>query len=224
MVKITYYGHATFLIEDKKRILIDPFFTGNPLSPISVSDVKNIDVILPTHGHGDHLGDTIKIAKDTSAKVFAIHEIEQFLSKQGIDAQGMNIGGSIDFDGIKITMVNALHSSSMNQPPFYLGHSAGFIIKLPSVTIYHAGDTGLFLDMKLIAELYKPDIVMLPIGYVYTMGPIEAAKSIEFLKPKIAIPMHYGTFPVLTGTPEKFKELAKNTNVIIFKPGETKEL
>jgi L-ascorbate metabolism protein UlaG (beta-lactamase superfamily) len=208
LVKITYYGHAAFLIEDKLKILIDPFVSEDLFSKIKA------DVILVTHDHGDHIGKTFEIAKKTKAKVFAIHEIATKLSNEGINAQGMNIGGSIEYDNIKISMVNAQHSANC----------AGFVVKFPEITIYHAGDTGLFCDMKLIAELYNPDIVMLPIGDVYTMGPAEAAKAVEFLKPKIAIPMHYGTFPILTGTPEKFKALAKNVNVIVFNKEETKDL
>jgi L-ascorbate metabolism protein UlaG (beta-lactamase superfamily) len=208
LVKITYYGHSAFLIGDKLKVLIDPFVSDDLISKIKA------DVILVTHDHGDHIGKTVEIAKKTKAKVFAIHEIATKLSNEGISIQGMNIGGSIEHDGMKISMVNAQHSANC----------AGFVIKFPDVTIYHAGDTGLFGDMKLIAELYKPDIVMLPIGDVYTMGPAEAAKAIELLKPKIAIPMHYGTFPVLTGTSEKFKALAKNVQVIVFDKEETKDL
>jgi len=220
-MKITYFGHSAFLINSGKKILIDPFLSGNPKCKIKPSDVK-ADIILVTHGHEDHLGDTVEIAKNTGAKVIAIHEIQQFLLKQGINAIGMNIGGSINVDGIKIRMVPAIHSSSFKNG--YMGHSAGFVIHLNDGVIYHAGDTGLFGDMKLIRELYNPDIAMLPIGDVYTMGVKEAAKAVEFLNPKIVIPMHYGTFPVLTGTPEEFKKLVKNVDVLVFEIGETKEV
>lgn len=220
-MKITYLGHASFLIESGKKILIDPFLSGNPKSTVKPSEIKT-DIILVTHGHGDHLGDTIEIAKNTGVKVITIHEIQQFLLKQGINAIGMNIGGSMEIDGVRITMVPALHSSSFEDN--YLGHPAGFVIQFGDGVVYHAGDTGIFGDMRLIHELYSPEIAMLPIGDVYTMGPKEAAKAVELIKPKIVIPMHYGTFPVLTGTPEEFKKLVSNAKVLVFEIGETKEV
>jgi L-ascorbate metabolism protein UlaG (beta-lactamase superfamily) len=223
-MRITYLGHAAFLIEkDGKKILIDPFLSGNPKSNVNPSDIV-ADMILVTHGHADHLGDTIEIAKHCGAKVVSIYEIQQLLSENGIkDAIGMNIGGSVLIDDIKISMVPAIHSSSFDGT--YMGHPAGFVITFRDGTsIYHAGDTGLFGDMALIHDLYSPDIVMLPIGDVYTMGPKEAAKAVELLKPKIAIPMHYGTFPVLTGTPDEFKKLVKRADVLVFEIGETKEI
>ncbi|MCD6575553.1 MAG: metal-dependent hydrolase [Nanoarchaeota archaeon] len=220
-MKITYLGHASFLIESGKKILIDPFLSGNPKATAKPSEIE-ADIILVTHGHGDHLGDTVEIVKNTGAKVVAIHEIQQFLLKQGVNAIGMNIGGSIEIDGIKITMVPAIHSSSFDDK--YMGHPAGFVIRFSDGIVYHAGDTGIFWDMKLIHELYSPDIAILPIGDVYTMGPKEAAKAVELIKPKIVIPMHYGTFPVLTGTPEKFKKLVSDAEVLVFEIGETKEV
>ncbi len=224
-MKITFYGHSCFKIitEKGKKILIDPWIT-NPLSPKEV-DTGPYDFILITHAHGDHLGDVLKIAKNENSEIIAIHEIQQYLLNQGISkAIGMNIGGTYQVGDLRFTMVPALHSSSFPDGK-YGGAPCGFIITLENeVSIYHAGDTGLFYEMKLIKELYSPKIAFLPIGDHYVMGPKEAAKACDFLRPEIIIPMHYGTFPILTGTVENFEKEIKKYNlsltIIVLKPGE----
>ncbi len=226
-MKITFFGHATFKLESPKgkKIIIDPWIS-NPVAPSNV-DKGPYDYILITHGHGDHLGDILEIAKNSpSGKILCIHEIQQFLFKQGIkNAIGMNIGGSYEEEGLKFIMVPALHSSSFMDGS-YAGEPAGFVIIFEDgTTVYHAGDTGLFGDMKLIKELYAPKIVLLPIGDHYVMGPKEAAKACELLSPEVVIPMHYQTFPLLRGTPEEFEKELKNLGispkVVPLKPGET---
>jgi L-ascorbate metabolism protein UlaG (beta-lactamase superfamily) len=170
-----------------------------------------VDLILITHGHGDHMGNVVELARRTGAPVYAIYEVALYLQACGLsNVVGMNISGSATLDGITFTMVEACHSSMVEEG----GHTgpggtpAGFVIRLENgYTLYHAGDTGVFSDMKLIAELYRPSLVMLPIGGLFTMGPREAAKACTLLNPKIILGMHYGTFPVLTGTPAQLKKL-----------------
>jgi len=229
-VKVTYLGHAAFkLISPKGVILyIDPFLSGNPKTPTELKTVDRADLILVTHGHGDHLGDTVAIAEKTKAKVIAMPELGRYLAKKGVkDVVGMNKGGTYTSHGIAITMVNALHSSSAMEGDqiVYLGEAAGFVIRLENgFTLYHAGDTGLFGDMRIIGELYKPELSLLPIGGHFTMDPKEATYAARLLGSKYVIPMHYGTFPVLTGTVEEFLKLMKEVpqvKVLVLKPGET---
>ncbi|MBI4810853.1 MAG: metal-dependent hydrolase, partial [Ignavibacteriales bacterium] len=211
-IRLTWFGHSAFLLESPKgkRILIDPWLE-NPKAPQEAKDISNVDLILITHGHGDHIGNTIEIAKRTHAKVFAIYEIYVHLTSQGVGtANGMNKGGTVDVEGIKITMVDAKHSSGVDFESKVIagGEAAGYVVEFENVfKVYHAGDTALFGDMKIIGDLYKPHIVMLPIGGFYTMGPKEAAYACKLLKPKCIIGMHYGTFTVLTGTPAELKKL-----------------
>jgi L-ascorbate metabolism protein UlaG (beta-lactamase superfamily) len=215
-MKITFYGHSCFKIvtEEEKKILIDPWIS-NPSAPKDI-DLGPYDFILITHAHGDHLGDTLKLARTSVTEVIAIHEIQQYLLQQGIPkATGMNIGGTYRVNNLKFTMVPALHSSSFPDGS-YGGDPCGFVITLENgVSIYHAGDTGLFYDMKLIGELYSPKIAILPIGDHYVMGPKEAAKACELIRPEIVIPMHYGTFPILTGDIGTFEKELKNYNLSI---------
>ncbi|MFN3406174.1 MAG: metal-dependent hydrolase [Caldimicrobium sp.] len=228
-MEITYFGHSCFKIVSQKgkKILIDPWLT-NPQAPKNV-DSGPYDYILITHAHGDHLGDLLKIARTSATEVIAIHEIQQYLLKKGIPkVTGMNIGGTYTTNGLSFTMVKALHSSSFPDGT-YGGEPCGFVITLENgLSIYHAGDTGLFGDMALIAELYNPEIALLPIGDHYVMGPKEAAKACQLIKAKKVIPMHYGTFPILKGTVEAFvEELNKypfKPEVLILKPGESLKL
>jgi L-ascorbate metabolism protein UlaG (beta-lactamase superfamily) len=230
---LTYLGHSAFILQTEKNLTIwfDPWLQ-NPKAPASFDKQGVKHIILVSHAHGDHLGDTINIAKETNATIVSIHEIYRYLNKKGLqNLVGMNIGGSVVIDDIKITMVPAIHSSSIeeNNEIIYGGEPCGFVVKLPDgKTLYHAGDTALFGDMSLISRLYKPQIVMLPIGGHYVMGPEEAAIATMFLKPELVIPMHYGTFPLLKGTPAEYEnELKKNgitqdkVYVAPLTPGET---
>jgi L-ascorbate metabolism protein UlaG (beta-lactamase superfamily) len=226
---ITWLGHATFLLRSPggKRILLDPWITGNPSSPPSAKALGALDLILITHGHGDHTGDAVAIARSSGAQTIAPYELSQWLQSKGVKrVTGMNPGGTLEALGLSITMVPAQHSSSVEEDGriVYLGVATGFVVKFEnSLTIYYSGDTSVFGDMRLIGEMYKPDIAFLPIGDLYTMGPEQAAKACELLGVKQVVPMHYGTFPALTGTPSKLRELVSpgGVQVLELKPGET---
>lgn len=229
-VQISFLGHSAFkLVSPQGTILyLDPFLNNNPKTPAEMKVVEKADFILPTHGHGDHLGDTIAIAQKTNATVVAMAELGTYLSKKGLkNVVRMNKGGSYSAKGLQITMVQALHSSSITEGDqiIYAGEPAGFVIRFENgFTVYHAGDTGVFSDMKIIGELYKPDIVILPIGSHFTMDPKEAAYAARLLQPKFVVPMHFGTWPILTGTPEQFVQLMKDqpgVKVIVMQPGNT---
>jgi len=231
-VAITFLGHACFKLISPQgtTILIDPWIKDNPQAPKGAENVGKLHYILVSHGHGDHLGDTIELAKKTGAPVIAMPEITHYLIQKGLNPEkivGMNKGGSVTAADIRITMVHALHSSSMVEGNhiIYGGEAAGFIIRFDNgFTVYFAGDTGVFGDMQIIRELYKPELALLPIGSHYVMGPEEAVYACGLLKPQYVIPMHYGTFPVLSGTPEIFLELMKKfpeVKVLVMTPGET---
>lgn len=210
-VRLTWFGHSCFLIESRhgRRILIDPWL-DNPVAPPDVRDKVIPDVILVTHGHGDHLGNASDLAKRYHVPLYAIYEVAVYLQKSGAStAVGMNISGSAEFEGLTFTMVEARHSSGIEAEGGFIpgGDPAGFVVRMEDGrSIYHAGDTGVFSDMKLIASLYRPDIAILPIGGFYTMGPEEAALACRFLSPQTIVGMHYGTFPVLAGTPAALKK------------------
>jgi Predicted Zn-dependent hydrolases of the beta-lactamase fold len=206
-IRLTWLGHSCFQIDAAGiTVLIDPFITGNPTATVKPEDLEP-DIIAVTHGHGDHLGDTVSIAKRTGCPVVCIHEISQYLKSKGIKTSGMNIGGRVELEGILFTMTDARHSSSIDESgwSFDGGRAAGFVIRIGGTSIYHAGDTGIFGDMELIAKLYHPDVAIVPIGGKYTMDARDAAIAVEMLNPKLAIPMHYNTFDVISQDPNVFK-------------------
>ena len=227
-VKITWLGHSAFLLKAEKKVLIDPFISGNPLAPCSPEELDP-DIIAVTHGHRDHLGDTIEIGKRTGCRIISIHEVANYIKSKGVFAEGMNKGGTVHVEGIALTMTEALHSSSIDASGFSFdgGCPAGFVIGIGGRSIYHAGDTGVFGDMRLIGELYEPELALLPIGDRFTMGIKEAVKAVELIRPEIVVPMHYSTFDVIKQDPEEFKravEAKVDTKVIIMRPGESIEL
>jgi L-ascorbate metabolism protein UlaG (beta-lactamase superfamily) len=233
-VKLTWIGHASFILDTPggKRALIDPWMTGNPVAPESLHDPGDVDLILLSHGHSDHTGDVVRLAKEKSpAAVMCMIELGDFLGSKGVEnIVGGNKGGTLSAEGVSVTLTHAFHSSSYGEEDgtiVYTGEPAGLIITLENgYRIYFAGDTTVFGDMALIGELYQPDLAMLPIGDFFTMGPMEAAKAVELLGVKHVLGMHYGTFPLLTGTPQGLRdELAKRglADVVVeeLKPGET---
>lgn len=228
-MKVTFLGHAACLIEEGgKRIVIDPFLTGNPQATLKPSELQ-VDAVLVTHGHGDHLGDTVEIAKKSNALVVGIHELALFCQSQGAPrVHGMNIGGAYPFDFGRVKMMPALHSSAtmVNGQWVYLGEPCGYIIQMGELTIYHAGDTGLFGDMALIGEQFDIDLAFLPIGNNYVMGPGDALRAVQYLMPKRIVPIHYNTFPVIEQDAEEFKrrvEEISDTECIVLKPGQSTE-
>ena len=226
-IKLTWLGHATFRVEtpEGNTIIIDPWIMGNPMCPPADKKVVTVDVLLCTHGHGDHIGDAVEIAKKHKPVVVGIPELCRWLGTKGVaQLAEMNKGGTQSVDDIKVTMVHADHSCGISDGDqmVYGGEACGFVIEFSNgVKIYHAGDTNVFGDMQIIRELYAPEIVMLPIGDHYTMSPREAAYACRLLKPKTVIPMHFGTFPVLTGTPAQLQKLVPEFEVVEMKPGVT---
>lgn len=224
---ITWLGHSAFRLRTPggKEVLIDPWYTGNPSFPANARP-RAADIILISHGHSDHITDAAAMAKDTGATVVGIFEITAWLGTKGVkNIEPMNKGGTVNVKGLRVTMTDARHSSSFDDNGVvYLGEAAGFIVKLENgQTIYFAGDTSLFGDMKMIGDLYKPDIAFLPIGDRFTMGPDSAAIAAQWLGVKQVVPMHHGTFPLLTGTPEQLEQhlAGKGIQVLTLKPGET---
>ncbi|MCQ4086696.1 metal-dependent hydrolase [Saccharibacillus sp. JS10] len=224
-MKITYYGHSALLVEaEGKSIIIDPFLSGNPESGIHPSDIK-VDAVLLTHAHGDHFGDTIEIAKANNCPVVAPVELANYCSEQGVEAVGMNIGGSHQFDGFKVKYTLAFHSSSLTvgDRVIYGGEPAGILLTIGGKTLYHAGDTALFGDMKIIGELNKIDIAALPIGDFFTMGPEDAQIAAKWIGAPKVLPMHYDTFPPIKQDVNAFCEGLKKDGIegIALKNGES---
>lgn len=227
---ITWVGHSTFILRTPggKRLLFDPWLTNNPSCPDAMKKPPSVDLILATHGHSDHIEDLLVCARESGAPVVAMFEICEWLGRKGIqNVAPMNKGGSLAIAGVRVTMTDARHSSGLfdNGQMVYMGEAAGFVVRLEDGrSIYFAGDTALFGDMRLIGELYAPEIVFLPIGDRFTMGPDTAAKACELLRPRLVVPMHWGTFPLLTGTPADLKPLLPHgVEMLELRPGETAE-
>jgi len=210
-LSVTWFGHSAFLLESPngKKVLIDPWL-DNPQAPTGAKDSVSADFILVTHGHSDHVGNAVEIAKRTGATVAAIYELHLYFQSQGIQTTGFNKGGTLSLDGVSVTMVDAKHSGNIDVGASVVpgGEAAGFVIRFENgFTAYHAGDTSVFGDMKLIGSLYKPHVALLPIGGLYTMDPLQAALACKLVNPsRYIIGMHYGTFPALSGTPADLKK------------------
>ena len=220
MARVTWLGHAAFKIElAGATVFVDPFLDKNPSSPMKASDVAKADAVFVTHDHGDHLGDAFSICRSTKATFIATAELADYAEQSGItNVAGLNIGGSFVVKKAKFSVVQAFHTASRGAP-------TGVVVEGGGKSVYHAGDTGLFGDMRLIGELYKPDLALLPIGGYYTMGAREAAEAARMINPEAVIPMHYKTFNVLAQSPNEFvkyvKKKAPRVKVVVLKPGET---
>jgi len=223
---LTWLGHSAFRIDTAagKRIYVDPFLNGNPKCPAGEQEPERADIVAVTHGHGDHVGDTVSIAQQHGSTVVAQVELAGWLGKNGVPEDkliGFNKGGTIDVDGVKFTLTNASHSNSTPDGA-YGGEAAGFVIELENgSTLYFAGDTCVFGDMQLIGRIYAPDVAIIPIGDFYTMGPKQAAVALELLGVQRCVPCHWGTFPALTGTAAELQKLAPGVTVEQLEPGDS---
>jgi len=224
--RITWLGHATVLVQTAKgtNILIDPFIEHNPKYPRGFVLPEEIHYILLTHGHGDHMSDAVPVANKHNSTVVAIYELAAFVAEQGVEKTiGMNLGGTVQLEDVAATMVEAKHSAGAQDKSgtHYVGVAAGYVLTVADgPVLYHAGDTAVFGDMRLIRDLYHPEVAMLPIGGHYTMGPKEAAVAVELVGAPIIVPLHFGTFPPLTGTPDELAALVgKDVEVARLVPG-----
>ncbi len=227
LMKVSYHGHSVVqIITNGKTILIDPFITGNSLTDLKADEV-HADAIILTHGHNDHVGDTVSIAKRCGALVVANADLTTYLGWQGVETHGMNIGGAWEFDFGKVKLTQAFHGSgyaTVNNEIIYCGMPTGVLFSSEGKTIYHAGDTGLFSDMKLIGERHPIDLAFLPIGDNFTMGPEDAAYAAKLLNAKTVVPIHYNTFPPIKQDPNRFIELLETKNGKVLQPGEAIEI
>jgi L-ascorbate metabolism protein UlaG (beta-lactamase superfamily) len=225
-IKLTWYGHSCWMINaGKSDILIDPFLSGNPVAPVKADQVKP-DYILVSHGHGDHLGDSVDIAKRTGAQVVSNFEIAGYCEGQGCKVHDLHIGGSKAFPFGRVKLTIAHHGSALPDG-HYGGNPCGFLLTIGKIKIYDAADTGLFYDMKLIGD-EKIDVAMIPIGDNYTMGPDDAVRAAKLIRPKVLIPMHYNTFDLIKQDPRAFaarvKKTLPKTKVVVLEPGQSYSL
>jgi L-ascorbate metabolism protein UlaG (beta-lactamase superfamily) len=217
-MRLTWLGHSCFLLEGRRSVIIDPYVPEGPIT-------REPDLVAVTHGHDDHFGEVIRLAK----KTVAITEIGKYLRTKGLTVEIMNIGGTIEVDGVEFAMTPAVHSSGLGAegPGYYGGCACGFVVGMEGVRVYHAGDTALFSDMKLIGELYQPDVALLPMGGRFTMGPREAMIAADYIGAETVIPMHYSTWPAILQDPLAFKHAIERTTdlrVVILSPGEAYEI
>jgi L-ascorbate metabolism protein UlaG (beta-lactamase superfamily) len=218
-MKITWIGHSALKLQGSKIIFIDPFLSGNPVASMSMDNVSQADLVVVTHDHGDHLGDAYAICKKTGATLVSIYEIADAAAQKGLKAESMNVGGTITVDGVSVSLVPAIHTAGLG------GTATGTVVEMDGKKVYHAGDTGLTMEMQLIGEMYKPDIGFLPIDGRFNMTPRLAARAVELLKIPKVVPIHYDTFPLVNSSPQEFKRLVGDkSEVIVIKPGETLEL
>lgn len=226
MVNVTFWGHSCFLFDDgTHRVVVDPFLSGNPKAVVRTADVERLDAILVSHGHHDHLGDAVELSKRHQAPIVAPYELAMFCQRRGAVVHAMHIGGSHLFPFGRVKLTIAHHGSAfVDKTAEYTGNPCGFLVSLGGLVLYHAGDTGLFGDMALLGERNAIDVAFLPIGDNFTMGPEDAAKAVEFLRPRFAVPMHFGTFDVLEPDADSFSALASGSGaeVAVLEPGETR--
>jgi len=209
------------LTDGEHKIIIDPFLTGNEQASAKPEEIE-VSHILVTHGHGDHIGDAVAIAKRTGATIIANFEIHNLVSKDKVNSHPLHIGGGADFDFGRVKMTIAHHGGGYGEDAsIYTGPAAGFLVTIGGKTVYHAGDTGLFYDMKLIGEMNDIDLAFLPIGDNFTMGIDDAVKAVEFLNPTRVVPMHYDTFPIIKADPNEFARKVTGSQVLVVKPGDT---
>lgn len=215
-MKITYFGHSCLYVEqDGKRVIIDPFLSGNPQSGVSPEEIE-VDAVLLTHGHDDHFGDTIEIAKRNGCPVVAVFELAMYCAKEGVQAHGMNIGGAYNFDGFRVKFTQAFHGNSyrVGDQYLYAGQPAGILLTMGGTTLYHAGDTSLFSDMKMIGDMNDIAVAALPIGDNFTMGPEDAAVAAQWLNAKRVIPVHYDTFPPIRQDAQRFASMLEERGIV----------
>ncbi|MCK4606131.1 MAG: metal-dependent hydrolase [candidate division Zixibacteria bacterium] len=222
MPQVRFLGHSCVTVtEGSHKLIIDPFLTGNPKAPVKADDI-DVNFVLISHGHGDHLGDGIAIAKRNNATVIANFELANMCANEGVNIHPMHVGGRHDFDFGSVKLTIAHHGGGAGEDASrYTGPPVGFLVTIGGKTIYHSGDTGLFYDMKLIGEMNRIDLAFLPIGDNFTMGVDDAVKAVEFLRPAKVVPFHYGTWPLIETNPEDFKAKVTGAEVVILKPGET---